>query len=431
MPRVSETGMARAIHKLNARRLMALKEPGWHGDGGGLWLRILNDGSKRWIFVWKKDTKRREMGLGSHRTYTLDEAREMAAEARAIVKEGRDPIELRKDVAEEQELEEAAAIEESAAPILAPTFLDYAKIYIAAHEDGWSSAKHRWQWLNSLTKHAKPILEKPVDTITTDDLVELLQPIWSKLPDTAGRVRARIETILDAAKANDHIASPWENPGRWRGNLIHRLPKRKRMKKGHYSALPYEEMPDFFSSLRQRPAPAARALELTILCATRTTETLAMRWREVDLKNGIWTIPAERMKMRIEHRVPLSPIAYGILKSIAGGRNVRPDEFVFPGQKKGKPLSAMSMTMVMRRMSLGHFTVHGMRSAFRDYMGDMTDHAEAVIEHALAHQVGDSTVRAYRRKSAFDKRRRVMDDWAAYLVSSEAPVTAVEERLAA
>jgi len=426
--------MSRAIHKLNARRLESLAKEGWHGDGGGLWLRIEKDGSKRWLFVWIRNKKRREMGLGSYRDVPLAEARELSAAARQILKEGGDPLEMRKQVAQEEAIEAAAAEnEEEATPETpVPTFLKYAEEYIDAHKDGWSNEKHIWQWSNSLTKHAKLLLEKPVDTITADDLVDVLKPIWNVFADTAGRVRGRIEKILDAAKAKGHIQSPWENPARWQGNLEHRLPKRKRLATGHYNALGYEEMPDFFVALGNRPAPAARALELTILCATRTSETLKMKWREVDLKKGIWTIPAERMKMRIEHRIPLSEAAIAILRSIADGMIIEPDGFVFPGQKAGKPLSQMSMTMVMRRMDMGDFTVHGMRSTFRDYMGDMTPHAENIVEHALAHQVGDSTVRAYRRKDAFEKRRAVMADWATYVLSGSPDIeaTPIEQEMA-
>ncbi|WBO21708.1 tyrosine-type recombinase/integrase [Sphingomonas abietis] len=410
--------MSRTIQKLNPRKLDGLSEPGWHGDGEGLWLRIKPNGSKSWKFVWVRDGKRREMGLGSYRAYTLAEAREMAVAARNLLKEGQDPLEFRKAVHELEEKERAESVEKTKPTAVAPTFLTYAKEYIAAHEEGWSNEKHIWQWTNSLTKHAKAILTKRVDMITPDDLVAILKPIWVKIPDTAGRVRGRIENILDAAKAQGHIKSPWENPARWKGNLVHRLPKRKRLATGHYSAVPYEAMPDFFQAVRHRPAPAARALELTVLCATRTSETLKARWREIDLKRGTWTIPAERMKMRVEHSIPLSVTAVELLKMIAQGRSPKPDDFVFPGQKVGKPLSQMSMTMVMRRMDLGHYTVHGMRSAFRDYMGDMTGHAENIIEHALAHQVGDSTARAYRRKNAFDKRRLVMADWAEFLIGT-------------
>jgi len=221
--------------------------------------------------------------------------------------------------------------------------------------------------------------------------------------------------INRACSSSDLIGSPWENPARWQGNLIFKLPRRIRLSRGHYAAIDYEEIPAFFGSLTERPALAARALELTILCATRTSETLKMRWSEVDLDRNIWTIPAERMKMGVTHQVPLSDPAVALLKRRLKVSNRNPDDFVFPGQKPGQPLSQMSMIMVLRRMGLGQYTVHGMRSSFRDYMGDMTLHAETIIEHALAHQVGDATARAYRRKDAFDKRRLVMRDWAKYL----------------
>ncbi len=422
--------MSRSIHKLNARRLVNLTEPGWYSDGGRLYLRIEKDGSKRWVFVWIRNKKRREMGLGGFRDYSLDEARAMAVAAWQLVKEGIDPIEARR-AAIEEERQSALAAEQAAAEAasIIPTFWQCAEVYIAAHEDGWSNAKHRWQWTNSLTKHAKPLLQKPVNEITADDLVDTLKPIWRTIADTAGRVRARIETILDAAKSQGHIKSPWENPARWKGNLEHRLPKRVRLQTGHYPAITYEKLPAFFKDLRARSALAARALELTILCATRSNETLGARWKEFDFDTGVWTVPAERMKMKVEHRIPLSDAALEILTARLRESNGAPDDFVFPGQKRGMPRSQMSMTMVLRRMKMGHITVHGMRSTFRDYMGDMTDHAEAVVEHALAHQVGDTTVRAYRRKKAFEKRRAVMADWARYVLSASVAAGAEESDL--
>ncbi len=411
--------MGRSIHKLNAKKIERLAEPGWHGDGGGLWLRIAADGSKRWIFVWKRHEKRREMGLGSFSTFSLDDARSMAMAARQLVTEGSDPIELRRETIEAEKSAEAAA-KAAAIQATVPTFATFAKRYIAAHEDGWADPRSSRQWHSSIVNHAKALLERPVDQITADDLVNTLKPIWSKIAYTAGRLRVRIETILDAAKAEGHIKSPWENPARWKGNLAHRLPKRKRYVVDHYAAMPYEMLPDFFSSLRNRGGNAARALEFTIFCATRTNETLGMKLGEVDLTKGIWTIPAERMKMRVEHRIPLSQASIQIIKIIAENRKIKPGEYVFSGKRAGTHLSRMAMLMLMRRMGFGQFTVHGMRSTFRDYIGDMTQHAESVIEHSLAHQVGNSSERAYRRRDAFEKRKAVMADWADYVLSSEA-----------
>jgi len=408
--------MSRAMHKLSARRVETIKASGWHGDGGGLWLRIDSSGSRKWVSAWERSKRRREMGLGAASDITLATARELAAEARALLAQGLDPIEERR--AKEAEQEAPAATDDAADEISSvPTFGQFADTYIDAHEDGWKNPKHRQQWRNTIKTHAKSLLNKPVDTITSDDVVTVLRPIWRKVPETAGRLRGRIENILDAAKASKHIVSPWENPARWRGNLIHLLPRRpKKSQVKHHAAMPYDDLPDFMGKLQRRPATAARALELTILCATRTNETLKMTWSELDLEQAVWTVPGDRMKMGIEHRVPLPSKAVELLKAQASTSNLAPDAYVFPGQKPGKPLSQMAMTMVLRRMNLGHFTVHGMRSCFRDYMGDMTDHPESLVEQALAHQIGDETTRAYRRGDAFIKRRSLMQEWQDFLL---------------
>ena len=398
--------MPRAIHKLNARRVETEKTIGKYGDGGGLWLIVGKDGSKRWIFAWERDGKRREMGLGSTTAVSLTNARSKALTAREQLADGKDPI-----------VERDAAIARAAVipPVEVPLFGIFADEIIDALEDGWKNAKHRQQWRNTLRIHAKRLSKMRVDAITTDDVIAVLGPIWQKTPETAGRLRGRIERVLDAARAKKLIVGPWENPARWKGNLVHFLPQRARLRTGHHAAMPFSDLPDFIIKLRERAGPAARALELTILCATRTSETLLMKWEEVDLDEGIWTIPAIRMKMGIEHRVPLSNQAIALLERQGQGTNRDPNSYVFPGHKPGMPLSQMAMTMMLRRMKLGHFTVHGMRSAFRDYMGEMTDHPETVVEQALAHQVGDATVRAYRRGDAFLKRRLVMRDWANFI----------------
>ena len=408
--------MSRSIHKLSARRVETEKRVGKHSDGGGLWLFITKDGSKRWVFAYERNKKRREMGLGAASDVGLGKARDLASTAREQLAQGIDPIEARR--AAEAEAEEAArqAERERVGPVLFGAFADD---YIDTHEEGWKNPKHRQQWRNTIKTHALSLLEMPVQDILVDDVVAVLKPIWRTVPETASRLRGRIENILDAAKASKHILGPWENPARWRGNLSHLLPKRRTKKQvRHHPAMPFEELPAFWKQLRTRPALAARAVELTILCATRTNETLRMRWSEVDLDAGVWTVPAGRMKMEVEHRIPLCNSAVTLLRDIARGSNCDPGDFVFKGGKAGKPLSQMAMTMVLRRMKLGHFTVHGMRSAFRDYMGEMTDHAESVVEQALAHQVGDETSRAYRRGDAFLKRRVLMNDWEAYLLGS-------------
>lgn len=408
--------MTRSIHKLSARRVETEKNIGKHADGGGLWLFVTKDGSKRWVFNYQLDRRRREMGLGSAADISLAKARDLAADARKLLADGIDPLEARR-VAEEEAVKAAEEEERKRkGPVLFGAFAD---AYIDTHEEGWKNPKHRQQWRNTIHTHAKALLKMPVQDIAIDDVVAVLKPIWRSVPETASRLRGRIENILDAAKASNHIDSPWENPARWRGSLSHLLPKRRTKKQvRHHPAMPFDELPDFWKRLRKRPALAARALELTIICATRTNETLRMTWAEVDLDAAIWTVPAERMKMGVEHRIPLPNAAVNLLRDLAKGSNCPPDAYVFAGQKMGMPLSQMSMTMVLRRMKLGHFTVHGMRSSFRDYMGEMTNHTETVVEQALAHQIGDETSRAYRRGDAFLKRRVLMNDWEAYLLAS-------------
>jgi integrase len=413
--------MSRSLHKLSARRVETLKSPGWHGDGGGLWLRIDKNGSRKWIFTWERNKCRREMGLGGLNDVTLAAARGGADNARQQLQRGLDPIDERLKSKREELIIEADADSQSQIT----TFGAFAESYIIGREEGWRNPKHRQQWRNTITTHAASLLSKCVDAISTDDIVAVLKPIWRKTPETAGRLRGRIENILDAAKASKHIPSPWENPARWRGNLIHLLPRRpKNNDVKHHAAMPYQDIPAFIEKLRMRPAVAARALEITILCATRTTETLKMTWEEVDLDKAVWTVPAERMKMGIEHRIPLSKRAIEVLLAMTKTTNRQRGSYVFPGQKAGMPISQMGMTMLLRRMNLGQFTVHGMRSTFRDYMGDMTSHPEAIVEQALAHQVGDETVRAYRRGDAFLKRYAVMEDWARYLNGDPAAAVA-------
>ena len=414
--------MSRVMHKLSARRVETVNTPGWHSDGGGLYLRLDKDGSKRWVFAWERNKRRREMGLGAVADVSLATARERATTARAQLAAGLDPIDERRaagpivpDTAKTSPTEGAEGDKNGP-----PHFGAFADQYIDTHADGWKSSKHHKQWRATIRTHAAALLDMPVDAITAEDVASVLRPIWRKIPETAARVRGRIEIILDAAKASKHIASPWENPARWKGNLVHMLPRQRRKAQvKHHAAIPYEKMPDFFAKLRRREAPAGRALALTILCATRTNETLRMTWSEVDFDAAVWTIPGVRMKMGIEHRIPLPPLALQILREQARTSNRRPGDYVFAGQKPGTPLSGMAMIMVLRRMKMGQYTVHGMRSSFRDYMGDMTDHPETIVEQALAHQVGDETVRAYRRGDAFLKRRTLMQNWECYLVSGK------------
>lgn len=394
--------MARQVNRLSARAVATATKPGRHADGGGLYLVVDPSGAKRWAFLFRRDGKLREMGLGGLTSVPLARARELAGECRAEVAAGRNPIEARK------------------ANRAVPTFGAAADAYVKSKSPEWRNAKHAAQWTMTLTKYAAPLRSKPVNEIGTDDVLEVLRPIWRTKPETASRLRGRIEHVLDAARAAGHRTG--ENPARWRGHLDKLLPKRQRLSRGHHAALPYPEVPAFVVELRKREAVAALALEYTTLTAARSGETLGARWPEIDLDAKVWTVPPERMKAGREHRVPLSGRALEILKQLA---EVRTSEFVFPGQKRGRPLSVMALEMVLRRMKLENVTVHGFRSSFRDWAGECTSFPREIAEAALAHTVGDQTERAYRRGDALEKRRKLMDAWASFLAAPKAAGTVV------
>lgn len=308
---------------------------------------------------------------------------------------------------ERQEAEAAALARERAAKAASVTFKAAAETYIAANEGNWRNDKHRQQWTNTLTTYAYPIIgELPVAAITTAHVLQILEPIWKEKAETASRVRGRIETILDAAKARGYRDG--ENPARWRGHIAQILPARARLTRGHHKALPYEDVPAFVMRLRERAAVAASALEFTILTGARSGEVLGASWDEVDLDKAVWTIPAKRMKAGREHRVPLTARAVEILNET----QKLGSEWLFPAVKGGK-LSGMAMSMLLRRMDVP-VTVHGFRSAFRDWAAECTAFPHEVAEMALAHTIENKVERAYRRGDLFDKRRRLMDDWAKY-----------------
>ncbi len=290
-----------------------------------------------------------------------------------------------------------------------PTFGEMADSVREALSAGFRSEKHKAQWKNTLATYAASLRDKPVDTVGTDDVLAVLTPIWTKKAETASRLRGRIEKVLDAAKAKGFREG--ENPARWRGHMDHLLPRPSKLSRGHHAAMPYEEVAGFIAELRKRESPAALALEFCILTAARSGEVLGARWSEIDLEKKIWVVPANRMKAGREHRVPLSGRTVSILKRLAG---LNMGEFVFPGQKLKRPLSTMAMKMVLRRMRVEGATVHGFRSSFRDWAGNVTDFPREVTETALAHVIGDKAEQAYRRGDALDKRRKLMDAWAAY-----------------
>lgn len=359
-------------------------------DGGGLYLNVKPSGSKSWAFVWRAHGKRREMGLGPYPAVPLAKARKLAAANREAVAEGRDPIAERHKEAE-------------------PTFSECAELFLSAMEGQWRNEKHRAQWRMTLTNYARPLSAKKVSDIDTNDVLQVLNPIWQKLPETASRLRGRIERVLDYAKARGWRTG--ENPALWRGHLKNILPARQRLTRGHHAAMPFTDVPAFMEALRDKAAMSARALEFLILTAARSGEVLGATWAEMDLERGIWTIPANRMKAGKEHRVPLSGRALTIVMELHASRH---SDFVFPGHVKGRPLSNMAFAMLMKRMKASAYTAHGFRSAFRDWAGDCTSFPRDVAEQALAHSVGDATERAYRRGDALEKRRELMAAWAAY-----------------
>ena len=382
---------------------------GRHADGAGLHLLVKESGARSWVYRFMLKGKSRDIGLGAAgpNAIPLADARDLASSLRLKVKAGIDPLEERHRTATE------ALASAQAAQIAGITFKAVAEAYIGANEASWRNAKHRQQWQNTLASYVYPVMgELPVSEIGTAHVLKILEPIWKSKPETASRVRGRIETVLDAAKARGYREG--ENPARWRGHISQILPARSRLTRGHHKAMPYDAVPAFMGQLREREAMAALALEFVILTATRTSETLEATWAEVDLEKALWTIPAARMKAGREHRVPLSPRAVAILEELVPLKKA----VLFPTEKGGK-LSAMAMSMLLRRMKQD-FTVHGFRSAFRDWAAECTGYAHEVCEMALAHTIGNKAEAAYRRGDMFEKRRRLMADWATYCASGGA-----------
>lgn len=389
--------MPRPVNRLSARQVATLRQPGRHADGAGLYLHIDDNLSKRWVFVFQWRGRRKEMGLGSLSLVSLVEAREKALAARKQVASGVNPIEDRRRVKSD-----------------ARTFGEVAEEVIADLASGWKGDAQEAAWRDTLKQHAAPIWGLAVDQVDTEDVLGALKPIWAKIPETASRVRGRIERVLDAARAKGLRSG--ENPARWRGHLKLLLPARQRLTKGHHAALPYEEAPAFWARLSEREGAGVRALRFTILTAARENETLGAPEREIH--GNVWIIPPERMKGGREHRVPLTAAALAELR-LTGDL----DALLFPGAKAGRPLSNMTMDMQLRKMKVAA-TPHGFRSTFRDWAGDRTNFPREVAEAALAHRVGDEAEQAYRRGDALDKRRKLMEAWAGYLLG-EAQVVAL------
>lgn len=372
--------------------------PGRYGDGNGLYLLVGPTGGKSWIYRYKVNNRERAMGLGPFPTVSLAEAREKALECRKLKIDGQDPLALRQEK-RVQDIREGT------------TFKECAERYLQAHEVTWKNPKHRQQWRNTLASYAYPkIGSQSVGTIDVAAVLSVLEPVWPEHPETASRLRGRIEAILDWARVKG--LREGENPARWKGNLDYALPKKSKVRKtAHFSALPYPDLPTFITELHRTEGVTARALEFLILTAARTSEVLGMRWAEIDLVNGIWTIPPERMKAGKEHRVPLSRAAISILRR-AKDRGTE-SEWVFPGRDGKEQLSNMAALMQVRRIKRG-ITVHGFRSTFRDWAAETTSFPNEVVEMALAHAIHSQVEAAYRRGDLFSKRRELMDEWAGY-----------------
>lgn len=376
-------------------------KPGAYADDDGLYLKIGTTGAASWQYRYQINGKRRMMGLGSCANVGLAEAREKAADARKQVKQGIDPLEVKE-------------AEQTAVKAKATTFRELATEYIADHRPGWRNAKHGQQWENTLAQYAFPkIGDKPIAEISTEDVLGILKKLWTEKPETASRLRNRIELVIDAGRAKG--LSTAANPAAWRGHLDKLLPKRTKASKGHHAAMDYRELPAFYKRLTEdRGSLSSVALQITILTACRTSEVLLADWSEFDLDNRLWTIPGERMKAGRPHRVPLSDEVLKLLQGIKG------EGYVFPGAREGRPLSNMAMTMVLRRLGHPELTVHGFRSTFRDWCAEETHYPNIVAEQALAHTVGNAVEAAYRRGDLLDKRRALMADWATYCTTKPA-----------
>jgi integrase len=346
----------------------------------------------------------REMGIGSLQKVSLGDARKKASEARGLLGEAKDPLTQRRMKDMEQIASEKLELARSM------TFDQCADAYINVHQAAWRNEKHRQQWRNTLSTYVSSVFGTTrVQSIDTNDIINVLEPIWNKKTETARRVRGRIEVILDWAKVRGYRNG--ENPARWRGHLSHLLPSPMKVRPvKHHAALPYTEIPTLVKKLHEVEGVAALALEFLILTAARTGEVIYARWPEVDLKRQVWVVPAERMKGKREHRVPLSDRAVHILQNV----NLLHEEYIFPGRVSREPLSNMAMLMLLGRMNLCDVTAHGFRSTFRDWAAEQTEFTNEVVEMALAHSIGNKTEAAYRRSDFFEKRRALMSAWCGF-----------------
>ena len=392
-----------ATGKLTALKAKALTRPGRYGDGGGLWLQVRDAEHRSWLFRYTGAAgNQRQMGLGPFPDVSLAEAREAAHRCRAAVRQHLDPIEDRR---------KAKAAARAASHTM--TFRQVADRYLAAHEAAWRSEKHRYQWRQTLDLACEQIGQASVAAIGTGDVMRVLEPIWHSKTETALRLRGRIESVLDYAAVRGWRSS--DNPARWRGHLGKLLPSPDKIAKVvHLAALPWPQMGAFMVNLRAQDSIVARALEFTVLTAARSGEVLGATWQEIDPQAAVWIVPGCRMKGGREHRVPLSDPALDVLRAILPLRDDQAGGWIFPGVPKHRPLSAMAMIELLRRMKYLDVTVHGMRSAFRDWCAKSTNYPREVAEMALAHSLRDKTEAAYQRRDMIERRRRLMEDWAQF-----------------
>lgn len=378
-----------------------LNTPGLHAVGGvpGLCLQVLKSGGRTWILRVMIGARRREMGLGGYPAVTLARARETAREARDLIRRGIDPIEAGR----------TARAGLSQTPQGGFTFKAAAEAYIAAHQASWKNAKHRDQWAATLSNYAYPVMQElDVAAVELAHVMRVLEPIWTGKTETAKRLRGRIEMVLDWATARGFRSGP--NPARWRGHLDKLLAKPSKVHRiTHHRALPIDAMADFMTRLGGAEGTGARALEFAILTAARSGEVRGATWKELDLKTRVWTISPERMKAAREHRTPLSEAAIAVLTALPPGQ---PEDYVFSAPQGGR-LSDMTISAVLRRLDVDAVP-HGFRSTFRDWAAERTHYPNEVAEMALAHVVGNKVEAAYRRGDLFEKRRALMEDWAAF-----------------
>ncbi len=389
------------------------KQAGMHAVGGvpGLYLLVSGTGGASWIFRYSFSGRRRDLGLGSYIDLPLSDARKKAMEQRRLILDGIDPVESRKAARSALASTRASAL----------TFEQCALAYIASQEPGWKNAKHGDQWRNTLSTYAYPVVGGLlVRDVEQAHVLQILEPLWTTKTETASRLRGRIESVIDYATARGYRTG--DNPARWRGHLDKLMPAPSKVAKvEHHAAMSYNELPGFILALHQQAGMGARALEFAILTAARSGEVRGATWGEIDSAAAVWTIPAGRMKAEKEHRIPLSAHALEMLRALP---RVAGSDLIYPSTK-GTPLSDMTLTAVLRRMDRGEVTAHGFRSTFRDWAGESTSYPREVIEHALAHQLKDKAEAAYARGTLFDKRRRLMDDWAKYCHTPQATAASV------